>query len=215
MVQVPVDAKPVVVVLAAGRGQRFGASSTSVGHKLEQPLGASTVLGGTLLNAVRSGLPLVVVTTPMLMPLVSALVAERDIVLLPAVGSAGLPLGMGYSIAAGVTARSHAPGWLIMPGDMPLVQPDTLREVARALPEHPVAYAQHRGRRGHPVGFAAELYSELAILSGDEGARRLIGRYPAHGVEVGDEGTLFDLDTEDDLARLRARHGAPAGEAAV
>jgi molybdenum cofactor cytidylyltransferase len=43
--------------------------------------------------------------------------------------------------------------------------------VGNALQHHPVTYAQHRGRRGHPVGFAAELYSELATLSGDEGAR--------------------------------------------
>ena len=62
---------------------------------------------------------------------------------------------------------------------MPLVQPATLLAVARALDHHAVAYAQYRGRRGHPVGFAAELYSELTELSGDEGARRIIARYPA------------------------------------
>ena len=59
-------------------------------------------------------------------------------------------------------ARPMRAGWLVLPGDMPLVQPATLLAVARALDHHAVAYAQHRGRRGHPVGFAAELYSELA-----------------------------------------------------
>jgi molybdenum cofactor cytidylyltransferase len=57
----------------------------------------------------------------------------------------------------------------VLPGDMPLVQSATLLAVANALDHHPVAYAQHRGRRGHPVGFGAELYSELVTLSGDEG----------------------------------------------
>jgi len=52
---------------------------------------------------------------------------------------------------------------------MPLVQPSTLQAVARQLDQHSVVYAQHRGKRGHPVGFAAELYSELVALSGDEG----------------------------------------------
>ena len=112
---------------------------------------------------------------------------------------------MGYSIATGVIARPDAAGWLILPGDMPMIQPATLLAVARELSQHTVVYAQHRGQRGHPVGFAAELYSELAVLEGDEGARRLVARYPAHGVEVDDPGVLIDIDTEADLDGLRSR----------
>jgi molybdenum cofactor cytidylyltransferase len=59
-------------------------------------------------------------------------------------------------------------------------------------------------RRGHPVGFATELYSELVTLSGDEGARRLVARYPAYGLEVEDSGVLVDVDTTADLERLRS-----------
>lgn len=194
--------EPVLVVLAAGRGSRFGGAT----HKLEQPFGHSTVLGCTLANAMQSGLPLVVVTTAALNDCVASVVAARDIVLVPEVGQddSGLPLGMGYSIACGVSARANAHGWLVLPGDMPLVEPATLRAVAAAMPQHPVVYAQYRGRRGHPVAFAAEIYSELVTLGGDEGARRLIGRYPAHGVDVEDAGVLMDLDTGDDLERMRA-----------
>lgn len=190
------------MVLAAGRGSRFGGTH----HKLAQSLGEETVLGSTLANALASGLPVVVVTTAALMPLVQDMVAMRDIVLLPPVGSrTGDPLGMGWSIAAGVGARANAGGWLILPGDMPLVRPGTLVAVAEALRQHPVAYAQHRGRRGHPVGFQRELVNELMALQGDEGARRLVGRYPAAGVEVDDPGVLIDLDTPEDLAAARAR----------
>ncbi|MBK6852507.1 MAG: nucleotidyltransferase family protein [Burkholderiales bacterium] len=189
-----------VIVLAAGRGSRFGGTT----HKLAQPFGSANVLAATIANALGSGLPTVVVTTSALVPTVQAVVAAKDIVLLPPVGSASRePLGMGYSIAAGVTARSQASGWLVLPGDMPLIRPETLHAVARALEVHPVAYSQYRGRRGHPVGFAAELYSDLAQLTGDEGARRLVARYPAHAVEVDDPGILFDVDTPSDLAAAR------------
>ena len=44
--------------------------------------------------------------------------------------------GMGASIAAGVSARSGASGWLVMPGDMPLLLPSTLQRVAQALASH-------------------------------------------------------------------------------
>lgn len=192
---------PVVVVLAAGRGSRF----RGLEHKLAQALGASTVLGTTLRQVLASRLPMIVVTTAALADIARRSVATRDIVVLPDVGTPGpQPLGMGYSIACGVSARPDASGWLILPSDMPMVQPATLQLVARELSHHTVAYAQYRGQRGHPVGFSAELYSELVALGGDEGARRLVARYPAHGVEVDDPGALIDIDTEADLDGLRS-----------
>jgi len=200
-----------VVVLAAGKGSRF----LSAGHKLAQPLGDASVLAATLANAIASHLHVIVVTTERFAAVARSSVAARDVVVLPDVGSAGAgPLGMGVSIAAGIQARPEAAGWLVLPGDMPLVRPATLQAVARALDEHPVVFAQHHGRRGHPVGFAAELYSELAALGGDEGARRVIARYPAHGVERDDPGILVDIDTAADLDQVRrAVATAPSDEA--
>ena len=192
---------PVVIVLAAGRGSRFRGPD----HKLAQSLGTSSVLGTTLRQVLASRLPMVVVATEAMAEAAKHSVAARDIVIVPAVGTPGPePLGMGYSIACGVSARPDASGWLVLPGDMPMVAPTTLQAVARELRHHTVVYAQHRGQRGHPVGFAAELYSELAALGGDDGARRLVARYPAHGVEVSDPGVLIDIDTEADLEGARA-----------
>ena len=200
--------QPVVVVLAAGSGSRFAGPAPGLGHKLAQPFAATTVLGSTVAAVRQSGLPFVVVTIPPLLGVASVEADERDIVMLASEdgSEARSARGMGHSIAAGVSARPHAPGWLVLPGDMPLVRPASLRAVAAALGEHRIAYAQHGGRRGHPVGFRAELFAELAALHGDEGARRLIDRHAACGVEVADRGVLFDLDTVDDLAVLRALH---------
>ncbi len=195
--------RPTVVVLAAGKGRRF----KGVAHKLQQRLGESSVLGSTLRHAIASHLPLVVVTSAALADEAAQLVAARDVVVVP---DAPAPYGMGHSIAAGVAARADASGWLLLPGDMPMVQPSTLLAVAEALGHHAVAYAQYRGRRGHPVGFSAELYSELIRLTGDEGARRIVARYPAVGVDVEDPGVLVDVDTEADLAALHAQAAPPA-----
>lgn len=201
--------QPTIIVLAAGRGSRFKGAL----HKLLQPFAASTVLGTTLERAIECGLPVCVVTTPGLTAEAARHVALRDIVELPEAGSAGLEhLGMGYSIASGVAASADATGWLVLPADMPMVRASTLSAVADALAQHPVAYAQYQGRRGHPVGFAAELYSELVQLTGDEGARRVVARFPSFGVEVDDPGVLIDLDTADDLAALHARLQVGAAE---
>ena len=190
------NSSPAIVVLAAGLGSRF----TGVGHKLAQPFGQSTVLGQTLSHAVGSGLPVVVVTIESLLADAVRHVASRDVVVLDRADRPSNQLGMAHSIAAGVAARPQAGGWLVLPADMPMVKSDTLSQVARALDSHPVVFAQYLGRRGHPVGFSPELYSELVQLSGDDGARRIVARYPSFGVEVSDPGVLMDIDTAADLA---------------
>lgn len=198
-------ARPTIVVLAAGQSSRFAATGGG-GHKLEQPLGTSTVLGSTLEQVIATGCPFVVVTTERLVPLASRLAARRDLVV---VSEPEARRGVGHSIATGVAERPDASGWLILPGDMPLVSTASMLAVADALADHPVAFTQYRGRRGHPVGFAAELYSELVMLDGDEGARRVVARYPAHAVAVDDPGVLVDIDTPGDLQRAhQSRSGA-------
>ncbi|MBK7614199.1 MAG: nucleotidyltransferase family protein [Vitreoscilla sp.] len=192
---------PVVVVLGAGQGSRYKGAR----HKLAETLGSHSVLARTVRNAIASGLPVVVVTTPAFGDEAARLVARRDVVVLGLQNGGVAPGGMGDSIAAGVAARPSAPGWLLLPADMPLVKPETLLAVAAALNEHAAAYAQHKGRRGHPVAFGAELLSELLRLTGEEGARRILARYPAVGVEVPDPGVLLDMDTEQDLVALRAK----------
>jgi molybdenum cofactor cytidylyltransferase len=200
--------RAAVIVLAAGKGSRFLGTE----HKLAQALDGLTVLGTTLRQAITSQLQVVVVTTEALADVARRSVAARDVVIVPEVGAAGaVGQGMGHSIAAGVSARPDASGWLILPGDMPQVQAATLQAVAAQLAQHAVVYAQYKGRRGHPVGFSSELYSELVALTGDEGARRLIARYPAHALSVDDPGVLVDVDTLADLDTLRRASATVGG----
>lgn len=165
--------QPVVIVLASGRGERFAASGGQV-HKLKALLAGKPVLQHTL-DAVRaSGLPW-------------------------HLEDAGHP-GMGDSIAAAVRNTADAPGWLILPGDLPLVQPATLREVALALIRHPVVMPVFEGRRGHPVGFAAACGPGLAGLKGNQGAAPVVAAYGAMEIIVNDIGSVTDIDTLSDLA---------------
>ena len=181
-------ALPTVLVLASGRGARFAASGGTV-HKLQADLVGKPVLQHTL-DAVRaSGLPWHV----------------ED------VGHAG----MGDSIAAAVRATSGAAGWLILPGDLPLLQPDTLRWIASAAPSR-VLVPVYQGQRGHPVRFAAECGRELMNLKGEKGAVQVLLAYAAMNLvaflTVDDVGIITDIDTLDDLQRA---HAVLAGRSAA
>lgn len=169
---------PTVLVLASGRGERFAASGGTV-HKLRAPLCGATVLEHTLAAVRASGLPWHL----------------EDV---------GHP-GMGDSIAAAVRATAGAGGWLVLPGDLPLIRPQTLHTMATALRHGAVAVPVFRGERGHPVAFAAACLPELLALAGEQGAASVVRRHAQQGglrlVDVEDEGTVTDIDTVQDLER--------------
>jgi molybdenum cofactor cytidylyltransferase len=181
--------RPTVIVLASGRGERFLASGGTA-HKLSALLGGRPVLEHTLAAVRDSGLPW-------------------------HLEDAGHP-GMGDSIAAAVRATADAAGWLILPADLPLVQPATLRRIAEALlPSSPQTSLQwqavqpvHAGARGHPVGFAASNGAALMALAGPLGAASVLRGLRATNavveVEVDDPGVVTDIDTLADLARAEA-----------
>lgn len=111
--------------------------------------------------------------------------------------------GLGASLAAGVKASREAEGWIVALADMPRILPATHRAVAAALARGArlAAAVDATGHRGHPVGFRADLFADLAALDGDEGARSVIERHRAwlEVVRVDDPGIFFDVDTPGDL----------------
>lgn len=178
---------PTVIVLAAGRGERFTASGGNT-HKLTALLAGKPVLQHVLDAVLASGLPHHVVQADVSRP------------------------GMGDSIADGVRATADAAGWLILPGDLPLVQGASLRAVADALAQHAVVIASYQGSRGHPVGFSAACRDQLLALEGYQGAALVILAYAAINsvafLELDDVGVVTDVDTLDDLARAEKLQAA-------
>lgn len=176
----------VVVVLAAGQGRRFVQSGGS-GSKLQAQLKGRAVLDHVLAAVQASGLPWHVVDA---MP-------------------AGT--GMGDSIAAGVRATSQASAWLVLPGDLPLVQAATLVSLALQLqtarPRGIRCVVPHYdGQRGHPVVFDALCYPALSQLSGEQGAASVVQALRAaqqvQDAPVQDAGVVSDVDTLEDLQQL-------------
>lgn len=95
------------------------------------------------------------------------------------------------ALVAGVQAQPNAGGWLALPCAMPMIRPDTLRQVAQALQGFPVAYAEYRQQQGYPIGFSAELFSELIQVGSFRELERVVVRYPSSRVEVDDPGVLM------------------------
>ena len=183
----------VGILLAAGESRRFGAK------KLLHPLADGTPMLLRSISTMTAALTRTVVVVP-----------SGDIAHVELAMRAGADLcvcersrdGMGESLACGVRAAPQASGWIIGLADMPFIQPASFRSIAQALEAGaPIAAPTYETRRGHPVGFAREYYAELASLSGDEGARRILERDRKRMVlvPVTDAGIHRDIDTPADL----------------
>lgn len=109
--------------------------------------------------------------------------------------------GMGSSLRAGVSALDEdVDGCVVVTCDMPAVSAEHLRELMRTGEKTASAYGD---RRGVPAYFPHSSFAPLMELRGDTGARDLLKDAPA--VEL--KGGEIDLDTVDDLARVRELFG--------
>jgi molybdenum cofactor cytidylyltransferase len=117
--------------------------------------------------------------------------------------------GMGTSLAAGVAALPATVDTAVIAlGDMPSVDPETIRALLRAGGERGIVVPEHRGRRGHPVVFDLSRYrEELMALSGDRGARTILKAHPddVARVPVDNPGVLLDLDTRQEYETWLSR----------
>jgi len=187
------------IVLAAGQGSRMG------GGKLLLPLGDATVVE----RAVRSLLEAPVSDLVVVVGVYGEAV-RRQLRKLP-VRFAVNPdpfSDMAESIRCGlkIVNPSEIEAFLVLPADMPLVLPETVRTLIVSLLESdkPIAVPVFRNRRGHPVVFRANFYERVMNFRSPQGIRPLVHGDPSRvlSVEVDDEGVTADLDSWDDYRRL-------------
>lgn len=186
-------ASVVGILLAAGRGERFG------GDKLLSVLPDGECIGAASARRLLTAVPHVIaVVRPDDAPLAAALGANGTRIVRCVRASEGL----GASLACGVQAHPGAAGWIVALADMPWIEPATIMRVADALANGAsIAAPFHHGERGHPVGFGKFFYEALAALGGDEGAKTILAANPDRvtRIDVEDPGILRDIDTRADL----------------
>ncbi|MFI5178106.1 MAG: NTP transferase domain-containing protein [Vicinamibacterales bacterium] len=184
----------LAIVPAAGRAERFGR------QKLVELVGGEPILNRTLRCLIDGGVDRVVVVSS------------------PAGGLDGVPLladarvrttvnadpsrGMFSSIQIGVLQASESDPILVLPGDMPFVQPATVAAVLRAARGQTSAVVPRLdGRRGHPVALPGALGREILKADARSNLSDLLGQLGVVRLylDVTDPGILRDVDVAGDL----------------
>jgi CTP:molybdopterin cytidylyltransferase MocA len=185
------------IVLAAGSGSRFGG-----------PKQLADLRGKPLIEHALAAMRAV----PAVDPVVVVLGAEADRIRAQAdLGGAEIVIahdwdeGIAASLRVGVAAHRDADAVLVLLADQPLITSEVIAAIAsRAAGPEPAARAVFEGAPGHPVLIKRELFTAVAELHGDTGARDLLDRCGAARVECGRLCRPDDVDTPEDLASLRS-----------
>ncbi|MCK2095278.1 NTP transferase domain-containing protein [Thauera aromatica] len=190
------------LVLAAGRSTRMGAE-----NKLLLPVdGVPMVLRAVMAARASRACALTVVLGHEAGAVEAALAGSGA-------GFARNPdpaQGMSSSLRVGITALAdEIDAVVVLLGDMPRITAAHVDRLIEAFdPAQPaIIVPEHQGRRGNPVLWPRAFFAEMCALTGDQGARGLLERYPERVVRVAvdDEAIFIDVDRPADLAAV---HGA-------
>jgi molybdenum cofactor cytidylyltransferase len=196
------------VVLAAGMARRFGAAKV-----IERFEGRALVrhVVDRLIAARIS--PIVVVAGDFREEITAALEGSDALVRHNPTPSSGLSSSLATGIVA-LPATTEA--FLVALGDQPLIEASTIGALIDAWKRERAAAvvpAYANADWGHPILIDATIREQLLALEGDTGARRVLQSLGERvlRIPVAADAPL-DVDTADDLDRLKRRTGGRVGE---
>ncbi len=192
------------IILAAGLSSRMGQAKPTL------PLGEGTVLEQCISLFKKCGIDDLVVVIGHKREEIGT-IAERagaQIAYNPKFAS-----GMYSSIRTGVRhIGKHSDGFFLLPVDIPLVRPGTIRLLSKSFSaarsgKIQTVYPLFAGKRGHPPLIAGELIGSIRKNDRFKGGLRTLlakleNKKPHQIVEVAvpDANILFDMDTPEDYA---------------
>jgi molybdenum cofactor cytidylyltransferase len=202
-IPVPESGKRVAaVVLAAGRSTRMGAV-----NKLIAEIGGKSLVRIAVEQALASRASPVIVVTGHERERIAAALNGLDVRLMH---NPDYAQGLGSSLKAGIAAvPANADGAIVCLGDMPQIDAALIDQLIGAFdPERGafVVVPTIEGKRGNPVVWSRRFFHDLMAISGDIGARHLIGSHAEAVVEVpvAGDAALTDVDTPESLSAVKA-----------
>ncbi len=188
-----------IIILAAGASRRFGSP------KQLARIGEQNLLERMCKTAVSTGMKTVVVLGANAKDVLNASDLEGAEVVI----NENWDLGMSSSIKAGLEKTlgidPEIEAVLLVLCDQPFVTKETLQTLIEKHQEtgKPIVASEYSETIGTPALFTKEVFDELLKLSGDKGAKALMGKYAQSGVAIIDAPeAAFDVDTEADLEKL-------------
>ena len=190
------------LILAAGKSRRMGAFKPLV-----------TIQGDTLIETIigtlrSTGIQDVYVVVGHNKELLAPVIEKHKCV---AVENLDYNRGMLSSITIGLrNIAASIDACLLMPGDIPLVNCQTIRALKTCGVRNPnrIIHPVYRGKKGHPPLLPMQFMRKMEIKNGEHSFKDILRRYKRQSLDldVDDPFILQDVDTVDDLKNLNLTH---------
>ncbi len=197
-----------VLVLAAGRSTRMGGPNKLLAEADGAPLVVHAVKAALASQAVEVVVVLGHMAAEIRPAIEKALPAKARVRF---VTNPDFADGLSTSVRTGIAALGpNVDAAIVQLGDMPGVGAPLLNRLMAAFSPvegRSICVPTVGGKRGNPVLWARRFFAEMGNLSGDSGAKHLIGEHAdlVCEVEMTGEAAITDIDTPEALAAWRAR----------
>ncbi|MBF8303795.1 MAG: 4-diphosphocytidyl-2C-methyl-D-erythritolsynthas e [Dehalococcoidia bacterium] len=188
------------IVLAAGQARRMG--------QLKQllPWRGATLIEHTIDCVIASGVAEIIVVLGYRAEEVTQRLAGKPVKIKINENYKG---GMSSSLICGLQAlEKKAAGIMVVLGDQPTLEVDTLRHLIREFCQRiTIVVPVFEKRRGNPVIFPSKYINEMLALQGDRGAKSVVEAHPDDVIEVGvtTDSVIFDIDDIQEYRTLLDR----------
>ncbi|HVZ09263.1 molybdopterin-binding/glycosyltransferase family 2 protein [Rhodopila sp.] len=189
------------IVMAAGRSRRMAPHN----KLLVTDRGGKPMIARVVDNVLSSNARPILVVTGHMADQVEAALGGRPVRYVHAADYAD---GLSASLKAGIAAvPPESAAALVCLGDMPLVTGRMIDRLLSMYDPHEgrlIVLPTFRGKQGNPMIWDRRFFPEILEISGDSGARFLVGKHAEAvcEVEMGDDAVLRDFDTTEALATL-------------
>jgi len=193
-----IQVKITAIILAAGLSSRMKE------FKPLLPLGDTTILASTLSLFQTCGITNILVITGHRYQEMKAIIrAHRAIPL----HNPNFMEGMFSSVLTGIgQLHPECDAFFILPTDMPIVRPHTVREILTAYKtgKGKIIYPFYDGKRGHPPLISCEYIPKILSWKQDGGLRACLKQFEdtSYNVVVCDEGIHMDADTPEEYQKI-------------
>lgn len=193
----------VGVVLAAGRGERFAAADPAGSPKMLAPIDGVPMVRRVVATLIAGGVDRCVV------------VVSTDGAAAIGVTLEGLPVelvvnpdpsrGMFSSVQCGVGATDDTDQCVLLPGDMPFIQPLTVTLlIATARDSARTVAPSLDGHAGHPVVLSSAMRSRVLAAAAESRLDHELAHEGVMLVPVVDSGVRRDVDRPEHTVHARA-----------
>ncbi|KAA3438219.1 nucleotidyltransferase family protein [Rufibacter hautae] len=190
-----------IIVLAAGSSSRLGQPKQQLLYK------GQTLLQHSLQAALASGgSPVMVVLGANAEAILSKIEETETIVLHNPHWEEGMASSIRVGISKLLEVAPESTSALFLLCDQPFVSADLLNQMIQQKEETQkgIVACAYQNTLGAPVLFDQHFFPRLQQLKGQEGAKKLLGQFPAEVSPVPFPAGAVDIDTLADYASLKA-----------